>query len=51
MVKITKTKIKKGGDGNGIGLTDNKVTTQENNMKMEMEQPPTALAKNAVKCP
>lgn len=50
-MKTTKTKVKKEGGGKDIGLYDNTVATQEINVKVEMQQPPTALARNAVKCP
>lgn len=40
-----------GGGGNGNGFRDNTVATQEISITVETQQPPTALAKNAVKCP
>lgn len=51
ILNTTNINVKTDGGGNGNGFRDNTVVTQEINITVETEQPPTALAKNAVKWP
>jgi len=51
ILNITNINVYIDGGGKGNGFRDSTVITQEINMIVETQQPPTALAKNAVKCP